>query len=170
MRSESLEPISHLPTCVWHHKITTASAPVPHRNSSLRGQKAARQCLSHCYKPNSTQEEKFPSWIHPSLQPTPHVLGFPLCWYHPQHVLRQSRTGFRMQNLLLMGRAFILGPVDGFSTWLMTMGALQHRDLIAPQEETPCLPRAPPEHSWELEAIWECWRGTSSLCSPSARG
>lgn len=48
-----------------------------------------------------------------------------------------------IQNLLLMGRAFILGPVDGFSTRLMTRGAPQHRDLIAPQEETPLAAACP---------------------------
>lgn len=58
-------------------------------------------------------------------------------------VLRQSRTGFRMQNLLVMGRAFILGPVGGFSTWLMTRGALWHRDFITSQEETPWAAASP---------------------------
>lgn len=57
--------------------------------------------------------------------------------------LRQSRTGFRMQNLPVMGRAFILGPVDGFSTWLMPRGALWHRDFITAQEETPWAAASP---------------------------
>lgn len=46
VRSESRESTSQLPICVWHHKTTTASGPVPHSipwNGSLRGQKTAEQ-------------------------------------------------------------------------------------------------------------------------------
>lgn len=59
-----------------------------------------------------------------------------------------------MQNLLFMGRAFVLGPVDDFSTRLMTAGAPQHRGLIAPQEETPSA-AACPGHLQSKAGSWK---------------